>query len=139
MKKILALSFVALTAGCMMDEPMEMSRQEVSRGSESLAAALGDRVQGGPAQACVSERALQGNRSAGEGAILFDTTTSGLVYVNRPDGGCPELTGGRALRLRTPSTRVCRGDIVSVFDPLSEFDYGSCALGDFVPYRRSRG
>ena len=138
MRKILALSLVALTAGCMADRPMEMSRESARGRPETLAAALGDRVQAGPPQDCVSERDLQGNRSVGEGAIIFSTRTSGLVYVNQPPAGCPEITSTRALRLRTPSTRVCRGDIVSVFDPVNGFDYGSCGLGDFVPYRRPR-
>lgn len=138
MKKILTLSLVAMTAGCMADQPMEVSRQEAVAGSESLAAALGDRVQAGPPVNCVAERDLQDNRSAGEGAIIFSTKSRRLVYVNSPPGGCPEITSSRALRLRTPSTRVCRGDIVSVFDPVNGFEYGSCGLGDFVPYRRPR-
>jgi len=136
MKKILAISLVTLAAGCMADRPMETSHREARGGAASLAAALGDRVQAGPPQNCVSERVLEGNRSAGEGAIIFSTKSSGLVYVNQPPAGCPELDSSRALRVRTPSTQICRGDIVSVFDPVSGFDYGSCGLGDFVPYRR---
>jgi hypothetical protein len=61
-----------------------------------------------------------------------------MIYVNRPAGGCPELRVGYALKTRTTSSQLCRGDIVEVFDPLNGFSSGACALGDFTPYRRLR-
>ena len=61
---------------------------------------------------------------------------SGTVYVNRPSGGCVNLRSGYALRTSTTSTQLCRGEIATVFDPVSGAEWGSCALGDFVPYRR---
>ena len=80
-------------------------------------------------------RNLRGNRSAGEGAIIFDGL-SGKKWVNRPPAGCPELGAGRALKLQISGSQLCRGDIVSVVDPLSRSSYGSCGLGDCIPYRR---
>jgi hypothetical protein len=132
MKKIIALSAAALTAGCMAEPPMEMSAQAQSM----LTAELDGRVQAGPPQSCVSQLNLGGNRSVGEGAIIFGDRNDNLVYVNRPRAGCPELDSGRALKTRTPSTRLCAGDIVEVFDPVNGFSYGSCGLGEFTPYRR---
>jgi hypothetical protein len=134
MKKIIALSAAALTAGCMAEPPMEMSGEARSM----LAAELDGRVQAGPPQSCVPYRNLGGNRSVGEGAIIFGDRNANLVYVNRPRAGCPELDSGRALKTRTPSTRLCTGDIVEVFDPVNGFSYGSCGLGEFTPYRRRR-
>ena len=133
MKKILTLSLVALTAGCMSERPMEMSAEAQSE----LASQLGDRV-AGPPQTCVSQRHLRGNRSVGEGAIIFRTLSSDLIYVNRPPSGCPEIRQGRALKTRTTGTQLCAGDIVQVFDPVTNIDSGGCALGDFTPYRRAR-
>jgi hypothetical protein len=61
------------------------------------------------------------------------------VYVNHPSGGCSRLNDGFALVTRTPSTRLCRGDIAQVVDMHNGFTVGSCTLGDFVPYASPRG
>ncbi|HLL58763.1 MAG TPA: hypothetical protein VK391_02605 [Allosphingosinicella sp.] len=134
MKKIIALSAAALTAGCMAEPPMEMSAQAQSM----LTAELDGRVQAGPPQSCVSYRNLGGNRSVGEGAIIFGDRNNNVVYVNRPQAGCPEIGLGRALKTRTPATQLCAGDIVEVFDPVNGFSHGACGLGEFTPYQRTR-
>ena len=103
----------------------------------ALSEALAGRVEG-PTLSCVSSRQLRGNRSIGEGVILFRGSSRNTVYVNRPPAGCPEIRPGRALRTRTPSTRLCAGDIVEVFDPVHRMGYGGCGLGYFTEYRRIR-
>ncbi len=135
MKKLVLLSLALAAGGCTAERP---PAQMSGNAQNSLQAELAGRVQSGPPVSCVSSRLLGGNRSVGEGAIIFQTTGSGPVYVNRPPGGCPEILSGRALRTRTTSTQLCRGDIVSVFDPVSGIEYGSCGLGDFTPYSRPR-
>jgi hypothetical protein len=134
MKTLLALPLIALTAGCMAERPVEMSAAAQSQ----LVEELQGRVQAGPPQSCVSSRTLGGNRSAGEGAIIFRTQGNDLVYVNRPPAGCPEIGRGRAIRVRTTTTQLCAGDIVEVFDPVQNFGFGGCGLGEFTPYRRPR-
>ena len=134
MKTLLALPLMALTAGCMAERPMEMSAAAQSQLTEELQG----RVQAGLPQSCVQSRSLGGNRSVGEGAIIFRTMGSDLVYVNRPPGGCPEIGIGRAISVRTPSTRLCAGDIAEVFDPVQGVGFGACGLGEFTPYRRPR-
>lgn len=133
MKKLLMLPLLTLAAGCTDQRPMEMSAQAQTR----LGAELEGRVAGAP-QSCVPQRDLAGNRSVGEGAIIFDGRGRNVLYVNRPAAGCPELGPGRALKTRTTMTRLCAGDIVEVFDPVSGFSAGSCGLGEFTPYRRLR-
>lgn len=61
-----------------------------------------------------------------------------MVYVKRPTGGCPGLDFGRALSTRNTSSTLCRGDVVTVFDPISGTQYGGCSLGHFTPYRRAQ-
>lgn len=135
MKKILALSFAALAAAsCAPVDPMEAA-ERAEREEVEFAEAISGRVAGEPVS-CVSQRDLRDNRSIGEGAIIF-TGPGNLIYVNRPPAGCPELNSGRALVIRTTSTQLCRGDIATVVDPVSGITYGSCGLGDFVPYRRA--
>ncbi|WP_324748985.1 hypothetical protein SH591_09895 [Sphingomonas sp. LY54] len=141
MKPIIMLSaVVALLGGCAYDRGPEAAARaeaEMAEDAANLEQALAGRVAEDP-QSCVNSRDLAGNKSFGEGAILFRGRTNSTVYVNRPPTGCPDLSYGRALKVRTISTRLCRGDIINVFDPVSGVEYGSCSLGDFTPYRRGR-
>lgn len=134
MKKFAALSLMALAGGCMAEAPPAQVSAETQ---SQLTAAIEGRAAGMP-QSCVSSRDLLGNRSAGEGALIFNTRSRNLIYVNRPPAGCPELRQGLALKTRTPSTFLCAGDIVEVFDPLTGIARGGCGLGEFTPYRRLR-
>jgi hypothetical protein len=133
MKKLLSLSCLALAAGCTMNEPVDADRSDTQA---SLSAALANFEPVGPPVSCVDLHQLRGNHSVGD-AIVFEGS-GGRLWVNRPAGGCPDLGYGRALQTRTPSTRLCRGDIATVFDPVSRTQYGACGLGDFQPYRRVR-
>ena len=132
MKRILGISMLAVAAGCAASAPVQLSANEQSRLGEALAGRVA-----GPAVNCVSQRNLRGNRSIGEGVILFEST-GGVVYVNRPPAGCPSLGFGRTLVTRTTGTQLCRGDTATVVDMSSGMGFGGCALGDFTPYRRTR-
>jgi hypothetical protein len=132
MKHAVTLLLAGLAAGCMAQETVELSPAAQTQ----LAEALEGRT-AGPAVSCVSQRELRNNRTIGDDFILFDGPND-ILYLNRPAGGCPTLELGRALRTRTTSSQLCRGDIVTVFDPVSGAEYGGCGLGDFVPYRRMR-
>ncbi len=58
------------------------------------------------------------------------------TYVNKPLGSCNLLgRGSYALVTRSQGSQVCRGDIGTVTDMTTGTTVGSCALGDFVPYR----
>ena len=133
MRHLILLASACLAAGCTAGEPIETAANDEAR----LASQLRNYEPAGPPVSCVRLRDLQGNRSAGEGAIVFDGI-SGRKWVNRPAGGCPSLEFGRVLRVRTTSSQLCRNDIVTVFDPVSRSEYGGCGLGDFEPYRRIR-
>ena len=131
MKRIVILLFAGLAAGCMAsDEPAELSARAQSRFDEAVA-----ERSAGPAVTCVPQRELRNTRTIGDGVMLFEGPGD-VVWVNRPPGGCPTLSIARAFRTRTPSSQLCRGDIVTVFDPVSGAEYAGCSLGDFTPYRR---
>lgn len=132
MKRILPISLLAAAAACTPAVPVALSPSQQAQLGEALAGRSA-----GPAIACVNQRHLRGNRSIGEAAVLFEGVGS-TVYVNRPPGGCPLLNLGRTLVTRTIGTQLCRGDIVSVVDMTSGMHLGSCALGEFTPYRRQR-
>ncbi len=122
-----------LVAGCMTEEPPHASHPAGDR----LSAALEGYVRDGPAVRCVRSQNLAGNRTVTDDSILF-TGSGGRAWVNRTRGSCPDLDFGRALRFSTVSAQLCQGDIANVFDPTSGVEYGGCALGEFIPYRRSR-
>lgn len=134
MNRLLLLACASLATGaCTMNQPAD-PRAEASSEAQ-LAASLRGYEQAGPTTSCVQNRDVGGNRSAGE-AIIFEGRTSATLYVNRPAGGCPSLEFGRALLTRSTQSQLCRGDIATVFDPVSHVQYGGCAFGDFTPYRR---
>lgn len=136
MKSLILVPLAVLAlAGCASNENPQAAAARAAENAANLDTALAGRT-AQPGTSCVNERLLGGNRSYGEGVILFEGQSSAIVYVNRPPGGCPELRAGRALRTRTTTGQLCRGDIVTVFDPVSGIDYGSCGLGEFTPYRR---
>lgn len=131
MRKLFLIAATTLVAGCA-DNGASV---ETAATADSEATALAGRTAGTPV-GCVELRQLRGNRTIGDGAILFEGL-GGTVYVNRPAGGCPDLRPNRALRTQTTSTRLCAGDIVTVFDPGTGIEYGGCGLGDFTPYTRA--
>lgn len=58
------------------------------------------------------------------------------TYVNKPLGSCNLLSrGSYALVTRSSGSQLCRGDIANVVDASTGVTVGSCALGDFVPYK----
>jgi hypothetical protein len=131
MKKLVLGSVLMAAAACASQPPPAMTAAQQSDFQKAIAG----RTPGRP-QICVPMMQLRGNKSYGEGIIVFEGATSSTVYVNRPPNGCPELRWDRALRTRTTSAQLCSNDIVTVFDPTSGMQYGSCSLGEFVEYRR---
>ena len=58
------------------------------------------------------------------------------TYVNQPLSSCNRLgRGSYALVTRSFGSQLCRGDIATVLDTRTGVTVGSCAFGDFVPYR----
>ncbi|MGN6374125.1 MAG: hypothetical protein ACTHMG_01080 [Sphingomonas sp.] len=58
------------------------------------------------------------------------------IYRNTPTPGCSGLRYGDIIVSRTTSDQLCRGDIIHTVAPGGSGPTGSCALGDFVPYRK---
>ena len=107
-----------------------------SRAEAELADALKDKTAGKPVT-CVNLRDIRSTKTIGDRTLIYEVS-SRLAYRNDPEGGCPASAAGRTLITRTPSTQLCRGDIVRVVDLTAGFDVGTCLLGDFTPYTRSR-
>ncbi len=143
MKQPLAFLTIALAAGlsgCMAaaEDRGGAESAEVSpiraRAEARLARELEDKT-AGPPQACITRFEAERMDSPTEEVLLFRASNQ-LVYVNRPDGGCPATGGSRRIERRSIGSNLCRGEAFQVVDNQTGAYIGSCILGDFVPYRR---
>jgi hypothetical protein len=69
-------------------------------------------------------------------ALVYDQGST--IFVNRPRGGAEHLNQWDTLVTQPFGGRLCRPDIVRLYDSGSRFESGWLSLGDFVPYRRVR-
>lgn len=88
----------------------------------------------GKPQRCIDSRRYQDSTRIGD-KILY-RAGHGNVVVTDTGGGCFGLRRGDAIVTRSFSGQWCRGDIVETVDLSSHTHSGSCAFGDFVPYRK---
>jgi hypothetical protein len=140
MRTVIALLIAVLVAGCAHSGGAKGSAAAQAQAAEDeagLAAELSGKI-AGPAQDCISEPGLGSNKFYGKGVLVFHTHTGGVVYVNRLRGECAGVVFGRAVKIKNPTPRLCRGDIVTVVEPGSGTEVGSCVLGEFTPYRPAR-
>lgn len=101
---------------------------------DGLAKALAGRTAGKPVS-CINQKSIDSSTIV-DGAIIY-RESAGRWYVNSPDKGrCTILKPDRQLVTHTTGTQLCRLDNVRVVDLVSHMEYGSCTLGDFVPYTK---
>jgi hypothetical protein len=105
-----------------------------ARSEAKLARALEGRVPGKPVD-CLNQYDIRSSRIIARTAILYETN-NGTLYVNRPDNGSRSLSEGDVLVTDTHSHRLCRIDVVQLYDTTSRMRTGSIFLGPFVPYRK---
>ena len=128
-KALLTLSAVAIAVGGGTLAAIQADAETPPR----LIAELDARTPEAPVN-CVQLNRIRGNKTVGN-SIAF-TANNGTIYINSPRTNCPPLRSGFALNVSGITNRLCSGDIVQVYDPLTGIDYGGCALGDFTPYPR---
>lgn len=104
------------------------------RGQKLAKMYLRDRVVGDPV-ACIPRIRLRRSTAASDDVLLYDD--GAIVYVNTPYLGCPRARDNTMIS-QTPIGRLCSGDIVLVQDMRIGVPLGSCALSEFVPYRRMK-
>lgn len=117
--------------------PREAERAAASeaKAQAGLAAELAGLVPGKPTT-CLPEPARTQLTSTGYGSTIVYRASRDVKYRNDMNGSCPGIGRDDILVTRTPQTRSCSGDIVQLIDRASRFPTGSCAFGDFIPYRR---
>ncbi|HVQ08656.1 MAG TPA: hypothetical protein VMS43_09495 [Allosphingosinicella sp.] len=100
-----------------------------------LARVLQGRVAEAPVD-CIDLHRVRSSRVITGTAIIYDAGS--VLYVNRPENGARELNQWDTMVTRTPSTRLCNVDTVTMINPGSRSFSGVVFLGEFVPYRRVR-
>ena len=100
-----------------------------------LAKALAGRTAGKPTDCITQLRSNDSTTIPGVGIIYQIGSTR---YLNRFEGGCPILRQDTGIITRTPTSQLCRGDIVQVRDFVVGITYGSCSFGQFTPYEKGR-
>lgn len=135
MRSLIPLLAAVALAGCMSATASpEVEAARAAREDAELAKALRGRVPAGEPQSCITMRDIRSSRTVGKSTIIYEMG-GGLAYRNDFGGSCVGLDASSALITRTPSTRLCRGDIATVADLPAGVTTGSCVYGDFVPYR----
>ncbi|MEO7814234.1 MAG: hypothetical protein ABIR87_02185 [Sphingomicrobium sp.] len=131
--RILIIAVAATTlAACQTADYQPAQRS--ARAQQTFDKALAGKVAGKPDN-CLPLRRSNDMVVIDDDTIIYrDGRTT---YVNKPLGSCTNLgNGSYALVTRSGNgSMLCRGDISSVVDATSGITVGSCALGDFVPYR----
>jgi hypothetical protein len=135
MRKIVIMSASVLLAGCA-GGAYASSEREAASEAVKLERALAGKVAGKP-QSCISLRDINGPESIGENTLLFRVNRK-LTYRTETRGSCRRVGNDRALITQIyGSSQLCRGDIAQSADLTVGATFGSCAMGDFVPYRGS--
>src|SRR5688500_13244278 len=130
MRKLLPLAILTLALGATAVEARFRGDPEAE-----LARTIEGRVAGEPLD-CIDLHRVRSSRVIPGTAIIYDA--GGVIYVNRPRNGADELNQWDAMVTRTPSTRLCSVDTVTLVDQATQTMTGVVFLGDFVPYRRIR-
>lgn len=104
------------------------------RGERIARKYLKDRVAGEPV-ACIPRNRLRRSTAAGDDVLLYDD--GAVVYVNAPYSGCPGARGN-ALVTVSPIGRLCSGDIIQVQNLFAGVPLTSCALNEFIPFRKAK-
>lgn len=130
MRAWICLTAVALAACTGPYEPAPLTAKQTTKLDKALAG-----LTPGKPVACISQFPSKALTVISNDVVLYKVS-SRLTYRNDLIGGCSGLTSGDALVTVSSNTQLCRGDIARTANLMVGFQTGSCALGDFVPYRK---
>jgi len=129
----LALVVPVLIAGCATDAGAPPGTTNPKQLAE-IADALKGLTPGEPVS-CIDQTRVRDVKKF-EGTILY-VYSRREIYRNDVGSGCQGLRYGDPIVSRTPTSQLCRGDILRTFSPSTpSMPSGSCSLASFVPYRR---
>lgn len=125
-------ALAAISAALLVSSNAPASSDNAQGSADRVARALAGRTAGAPVS-CISDRAVM--NVVDDWTILY--RDRGVIYVQKPDGGCHGLSNNMSLiRNQFVTTRICRGDINQIVDVRTGFGTGACVFTKFVPYRK---
>lgn len=137
MRKIIGLGLIGATAVIAGTAAISQTGDRATaRDIQLMDRWLAGRQPGNPVS-CIPHTQIRSTYYVGGRTILY-RMRNGTVYRNEPPGGCPGLNSNLALETRHPTGLICSGEIAFVRDYAQGFSPGSCALGEFVPYRPAK-
>jgi hypothetical protein len=130
MRAIPLLVTAAALAGCT-TQPSETTR--TAEGQAKFVKLTAGKVAGTP-MSCLPSYQTNDMVTIDDSTVAFKQGST--VYVNHLLGPCNGLDSGfYTLVTRSHGSGMCRGDISHVSDIRTGMMVGSCAIGDFVPYK----
>ena len=133
MRAIPLLLMAAALNGCTTQPP---STTQMAENQAKFQELTSGKVAGRPIT-CLPPSARTRNLEVIDDRTFAYVDSSSRVYVNHVRGECSNLGSGfYTLVVRSGGSGTCSGDIADVADPRTGMTFGSCALGEFVPYTR---
>lgn len=132
----LGISATVLLTGCSMSNAESTPMALTDKQSKLLQKQIGGKV-AGEAVSCISDLHQADIIRVSDDLLLYKVSGR-LVYQNRLRSPCPGLASDRDIIVTEQfGSQICRGDIIKLVDRLGGIPGPSCALGDFVPYRKA--
>jgi hypothetical protein len=129
----LALIALVLLGGCATAESQQAEAERRARAEVEIADTLKGLTAGEPRD-CIDQTRVHSVQKF-VGTILYEYSPR-EIYRNNVSNGCFGLAHDDIIVSRTPTTRLCRGEIIETVSPGANMPSGSCVLGDFIPYTR---
>lgn len=137
MRQWMMLPLLALGSCATTPEQRLAEAQAASADAAKLSKALAGLAPAGPPQQCISERRANYSTTTIGDTILYRFSRDEVYRTEAP--GCGGAARGDALILvNYQAGLLCAGQIIQTVDIISRIQTGSCALGQFTPYRRSK-
>lgn len=132
--RVPSLIVLVLLAGCAADaRTTDRAAKEAADNAAKLAKALDGLTPGDP-QLCIPQTLTRYNTEVIGDTILYKVNRR-LIYRNATTGGCERAAYGDTLVSQNSGSQLCKGQIIATVNFTTRYNSGSCALGQFVPYR----
>jgi len=134
---VLVLSILALAATGCAQTPQDAARAQAD--AAATQAKLGKELAGlAPSGTSDCLDYVGSTSMKAFGSTLVYTANPNLKYVTNTGGGCEAVQRGDVLVTKSPTGRLCRGDIATTVMPQARVQTGSCAIGGFTVYKREK-
>ena len=130
--RYLLLASLVLISGC---SAQALEKKAAMTDEARLAEAL-EGLHPGKPQGCLTQSRRLTYHTESIGNVILYKIGRDLIYRNDTTGGCRGSALGESLVSVNPGPDLCRGQIIRSVNLNTGTETGSCALGDFTPYRK---